>query len=77
MLFASYLLLGRNKCEIMLAMDCEYEAAKCRSEFFHSIEEKRVTRQTNKQGNTDSNIILVLIMSRVLHQEHQISSDVL
>lgn len=55
MLFASYLLLGRNKCEIMLAMDCEYEAAKCRSEFLHSIE-KRVTRQTNKQGNTDSNI---------------------
>lgn len=33
MLFASYLLLGRNKCEKMFAIGYEHELAKCWSEF--------------------------------------------
>lgn len=31
---------GRNRCEVMFAVGCEYQVAKCRSELFNSIEEK-------------------------------------
>jgi len=60
-LFASYLLLGRNKCEIMLVMGSEYEVANSRSELFNSIKQNRVTSPSKtkkgqkKKSNADFN----------------------
>lgn len=49
---------------------------------FNSIEENRLTKHSKtkkgeKKKATETLILVLLIVSRVLHQEHQVSPDIL